>query len=299
MTIGPFNARVRGAAFTRPGAPLLLAIGLLPAIGLLLAGCQVTATELHSQKELSDVTNVFKASRYLVYEGSDERFHYFKETGKFGPLGPTGRFRIAKAQLALDPTAAGSLFTYDQNAGAFRLGQGRQARVIKADFTEPYTREEEKYLATVASLKPHEAAAPSMAKSQAWLQALRWAFHAGHFEEAARYSHELLAMEASASLPDHGSNRIHEAHTFLGLVALKRNDVAEAGRHLLASAEQAPPTPTLTSFGPRKQLARQLALAGQWEVVARYLALCERFWPTETLRAWQAQVQERRVPDTW
>ncbi len=46
-------------------------------------------------------------------------------------------------------------------------------------------------------------------------------------------------------------------------------------------------------------LAKRLARAGQWEVVAHYLRLCERFNSHKPLKAWQASVDHRRLPEGW
>jgi len=280
-------------AVSRWGA--LLPLGLC----FLLSACLHGAKELPDQQALSDVAGDFTASRYLVYDRSDAGYHYFKETGKFGPLGPSAHYRIARSRFPLDGPVTGSVLTYDQNAGTFRLGTGRRGQVVKADFTEKYTREEEGYLAALAALTPFDAAAPSREKSEAWLKAMQWAFHARHFEEAEHYGQDLLAMERGTVLPDQGKNRVHRAHTVLGQIALERGDLAQAGQHLLASAEQAPLTPTITTFGPEMVLARQLARAGQWEVVAQYLRRCERFNSSQPLKAWQAQVEQRRLPEGW
>lgn len=265
---------------------------------LVMAAC-ASVKELHSQEELSDVAGVFAASRYLVYQSSDDRYHYFKEKSKFGPYGPSGEFRILKKHLPLVAPVPDSVFTYDQNAGVFRLRGTVNGQVIKADFTEKYTLEEEEYLKAVTALAPLKDAAPSEKKGQALHRAMRWSFHAGHFEDAERYGLELLALVPQLPVKDqaHGEAHEHIAHTFMGLMAIDRNDLPKAKQHLLASAAESAPTPTLTSFGPNMSLAKALAQRGQWEVVAQYLTLCERFWPRDELRAWRRQIERRRVPD--
>lgn len=282
-------------------SPQARAWACIPGLCLCLAltGCQYGGTELHSQEELSDAAGEFAASRYLVYRGSDDKYHHFQETGKFGPLGPAGKFRISKQMLALPTLAPGALITYDQNQGVFRLRDGGVRHVIKADFVERYTREEERYLKAIDAARPYQAAGPSPQKNLAWHAALRASFDAGHFDEAERHGQELLAMLRDIPRPNDTGDLVHSTHTYLGLIAMKRKDLPGAAQHLLASAEEAQPTPVLTSFGPSMALARELTLAGQWEVVARYLSLCERFWPQEKLRAWREDVENRRAPTNW
>jgi hypothetical protein len=287
------NPGCPSAADARPrpwGAACILGLCLA------LAGCLYGGTELHSQQELSDAAGGFAASRYLVYRSSDDTFHYFQETGKFGPLGPTGKFRIDKRHLALPTLLPGAVITYDQNRGVFRLRDDRGRYEVKTNFVERYTREEERYLKAVAALAPLRAAGSLREKNNAWLEALRGSFAAGHLEEAERYGQELLGLERSASSAELGSSNIHVIHQYLGKIALQRQDLTAAGLHLLASAEETPATPVLTSFGPGMALARDLALAGQWEVVARYLQLCERFWPRRELRDWRLAIEDHRVP---
>ncbi len=276
--------------------PHAVRLACILGLSLALAGCLYGGVELRSQQELSDAAGEFAASRYLVYQGTDDRYHHFQETGKFGPLGPSGKFRIDKRQLDLPTLLPGAVITYDQNRGVFRLRDDRGRYEVKANFAERYTREEEMYQKAVAALAPLQAAGPSWKKSDAWLEALRRAFAAGHLQEAERYGQELLALDRIVSASNPGASNIHIIHQYLGRIALQRQDLHAAGLHLVASAEQTPATPVLKTFGPGMDLARDLALAGQWEVVARYLLLCERFWPRRELRDWRLAIEDHRVP---
>lgn len=288
--MNPIHMRARAGRF-RTGARTLACLLLLS-----MAACAYSDTELHSQRELSDAAGEFAASRYLVYRGSDDKYHHFQETGKFGPLGPTGKYRIDKKLLALPSVLPGAVITYDQNRGVFRLRDERGRHEIKADFVERYTREEEQYLRAIEALKPYREAGPSPQKNQAWHMALRTSYSAGHFDQAGQYGQALLVMLRDSPTTNPQGDLVHSAHTYLGLLAVKRNDLPGAAQHLMASAEEAQPTPVLTSFGPSMALAEQLARAGQWEVVDRYLERCQRFWPKEKVRDWRAEVQSHRVP---
>jgi len=268
-------------------------------LSLSLGACGHFATELRSQEELSDVADEFRASRYLEYQSSDDGYHYFRERGKFGPFGPSRRFKIRNEHLELGAIHPDTVFTYDQNRGVFVVGHGDRQRLIKANFTEKYTREEEEYLAAIAAAMPFTTAAPSPEKRTAWLKLLRRAYHAKRFEHADRYARTLLGMELTGTLPDRGENPVHVVQTILGLIALERNDLVKASRHLLASADLEPPVPAITRSEPSLALARRLAAAGQWGVVAQYLALSEKFWDKKDLDAWRPQIAVHRVPAEW
>ena len=294
------HPRCPGAASARPATEVAAPIGataralscvwalalmlvLSPAQGGLLGG----GVELRSQEELSDAAGEFTASRYLVYRGTDEKFHHFQETGKFGPLGPTGKFRIDKRLMALPDLLPGAVITYDQNQGVFRLRDDRGRQAVKADFVERYTREEERYLKAMAAARRFESAGPSPEKGEAGMALLRAAIESRRLDDAERLGRELLAM----------AYEVHTMHTYLGRIALERKDLEGAARHLVASAEETPATGPLVSFGPSMALAKPMAEAGQWDAVARYLRACQRFWDKPQLRDWQRYIEERRVPD--
>lgn len=274
--------------------------GVLAAMGLslALAGHPGPVIEIESQERWSDVVDVFTASRYVVYDHSDLTHHYFRETGKFGPLGPSARFRIARTLFPMQPVAPGSVITYEQNEGQFVVRDRHGGRsFIKASFRERYTREQELYLKAVDAAVNIPPGPASAQKSEAWLEVLRRAHQAGHLEVAERYAQELLAMERSADLRDPGSNRVHRTHLYLGQLALQRSDEAEARAHLLAAATEARLTPTLMRFGPGMDLAQALWAAGDRDTVIEYFRLCRRFWDDPKLTQWLDRAERGEAPD--
>ena len=93
-------------------------------------------------------------------------------------------------------------------------------------------------------------------------------------------------------------NVVHHGHRLLGLVALAGDDVAEATRRLLASADT-DGSPQLNSFGPNMSLAAALLARGKTEAVLEYFDRCERFWAkaSDHLPDWRSDVQAERDPD--
>src|SRR3954465_6029644 len=80
---------------------------------LLVSEATFATTELFSQKELSRTVDVFRASRYVVYERADNKYYYFREKSKFGLLGPSQRFKISKNLILIKTKAADSVIPYD------------------------------------------------------------------------------------------------------------------------------------------------------------------------------------------
>jgi hypothetical protein len=108
------------------------------------------------------------------------------------------------------------------------------------------------------------------------------------------------ADDASARLlvkaiGDH-ANRKHWAHTALGVLALRKDDVVAAREHLLHSAAVVG-EPRLSSYGPSFLLARELCALGDWQSVDDYLRACGAFWETELLAQWRQNVQSRQLPE--
>jgi hypothetical protein len=57
----------------------------------------------------------------------------------------------------------------------------------------------------------------------------------------------------------------------------RNGPLVQAKEYLLASARTSG-SPQLNSFGPDLQLARELALKGEKDVVLQYIELCRSFW---------------------
>ncbi len=71
--------------------------------------------------------------------------------------------------------------------------------------------------------------------------------------------------------------RSHTANIVLGRIAVKKGDLEEAKRRLLA-AGNTPGSPSLNSFGPNWNLAQELFAKGERDTVLAYIDLCRKFW---------------------
>ena len=97
------------------------------------------------------------------------------------------------------------------------------------------------------------------------------------------------------AIGDH-ANRKHWGHTALGVVALRKGDVAAAREHLLHSAAVVG-EPRLSSYGPSFLLARELCGCGERQPVDDYLRACEAFWETQLLGQWRQELQDGQLPE--
>ena len=88
--------------------------------------------------------------------------------------------------------------------------------------------------------------------------------------EAARLAEQYLATAARYPCDWNYGNAVHNGNSILGLLALHEGRKAESVEYLLA-AGQTPGSPQLNSFGPSLVLARELAMAAEFEAVASYL----------------------------
>jgi hypothetical protein len=123
------------------------------------------------------------------------------------------------------------------------------------------------------------------------------AYAAGDYVRAAGYAGE--ALEAVR----HGvfwwtGDAIHQGNIVLGRLALRRNDIEEAKRGLIA-AGKTPGSSTLASAGPNMQLAKDLLDHGESAAVVEYLQECGSFWEGNRgkLAQWIALVKAGLTPD--
>ena len=84
----------------------------------------------------------------------------------------------------------------------------------------------------------------------------------------------------------------------LGRIAVKKGDVEQANRRLLAAANT-PGSPTLNSFGPNWNLAQELLAKGQRETVLAYIDLCRKFWKMDNgrLDSWASAIRDGGSPN--
>lgn len=125
-----------------------------------------------------------------------------------------------------------------------------------------------------------------------------WAVHQNQLDEAAALGEELLREAEKYPKDWNYGNALHKGHLILGRVALRRNDVAEAKRRLIA-AGQTPGSPQLDSFGPNMTLAEELLQRGEKQVVLDYFDLCAKFWKMDngSLSAWRLMIRNDMAPN--
>ncbi len=114
------------------------------------------------------------------------------------------------------------------------------------------------------------------------------AFAAGDYDRARRYATALLRRGDA-----------HEANMVLGRLALRDGDTAGAEAHLLAMGRVSG-SPSLDTFGPNMQLAKDLLDRGDRQPVLVYFDECARFWTFDhgaKLKQWRALVREGKTPD--
>jgi len=128
--------------------------------------------------------------------------------------------------------------------------------------------------------------------------AARRAFRAGDLPEADKLARELAGLAPKYKQDWNYGNAIQNANQVLGLIALAANDVPEAKKRLLASADSQG-SPQMNSFGPNMQLAKALLEKGEKEVVLEYFQRCQQFWKMgdDRLKSWRESVINGDLPD--
>lgn len=124
------------------------------------------------------------------------------------------------------------------------------------------------------------------------------AFRLEDFTRAKELAEKALALAPLFEDNWNYGNAHHFAHTVLGLLALRVDDLHTAKVELLAAGETRG-SPQLDTFGPTMQLARELLKKGEFEVVLDYLQQCRSFWKMGTvwLDLWEQKMRAGGVPN--
>jgi len=120
----------------------------------------------------------------------------------------------------------------------------------------------------------------------------------GEFETAEKSAREALELLPKVPRDWNYGNVVHDVHTALGRVALKRGQIETAEAELLA-AGRTPGSPQLNTFGPNMTLASELIRAGKRETVIAYFRECRAFWELgdAKLRRWEWMTRWHIPPD--
>ena len=123
------------------------------------------------------------------------------------------------------------------------------------------------------------------------------AFAAADYPRAAGYAEEALAAARNGVFWWTG-DAIHQGNIVLGRLALRKNDIEEAKRFLLA-AGKTPGSSSLASTGPNMQLAKDLLDRGESPTVIQYLQECGAFWDGNRgkLAEWIVLIKAGLKPD--
>jgi hypothetical protein len=123
------------------------------------------------------------------------------------------------------------------------------------------------------------------------------AFAAGDYARAAGYADEALAAARHGVFWWTG-DAIHQGHIVLGRLALRKGDVEEAKRSLVA-AGKTPGSSSLAGIGPNMQLAKDLLDRGETATVVQYLEECTTFWEGNRgkLKEWIVLIKAGLKPD--
>ena len=123
------------------------------------------------------------------------------------------------------------------------------------------------------------------------------AFAAGDYQRALDYADEALAAAKHGVFWWTG-DAIHQGNLVLGRLAMRKGDLEEAKRALVA-AGKAPGTSSLASTGPGMQLAKELLDRGESATVLQYLEECGSFWEGNRgkLAEWIVLIKAGLKPD--
>ena len=129
------------------------------------------------------------------------------------------------------------------------------------------------------------------------------ALAAKDFAKASSYANELMALgQSQQNQPGFGpsiyGNSTHVGNIVLGQIAMVNGNVNSAKEHLL-SAARISGSPTLSSFGPDMQLAKELIEKGERDTAIAYFDLCATFWTNDRgrLQQWKDAVAKGSMPD--
>ncbi len=203
-----------------------------------------------------------------------------------GDLALCRAFYVLPVQRLIENVQAGKYKTFDDAMAAYHHLQADWKRIPQPLLDDATRRQ----AAEVAGLKLPAATQPAVTQPQSTSDAESQHFYAigreivgvytspGSAAEGERLANE--ALQLAAKYPDNlvTLDALNQAHTVLGLVALKKGDLFSAKLELMQSISDRP-SPILNSFGPKLELAAALLARGERQTVLEFLDECARDYP--------------------
>lgn len=152
------------------------------------------------------------------------------------------------------------------------------------------------------AVKVLERAATDDDRFNGLMEAAKLCMNAGRTADADKYANDLL-MLATTRLRNHPQvdEALHDAHLVLGRVALRRNQLEVANRHLLAVAPHANRRGIGLVEYPDMTLAKELLQVGEMKTVVDFIAMLRQRADLISIRPllddWTKDVKEGRAPD--
>ncbi len=126
------------------------------------------------------------------------------------------------------------------------------------------------------------------------------AYREGDFVNTQKFALEYLNLASEFKDNWNYGNAVHIANIYLGLMALRNENVQQAKEYLI-NAGLTPGSPQLNSFGPNMLLAKELLEFGERDVVLEYLDACKSFWlrifRKRFMKMWKRKIRKEEIPD--
>jgi tetratricopeptide (TPR) repeat protein len=203
---------------------------------------------------------------------------------------------IVFSMLSAFQNCAGPSTKLEQSSSASKSPNCQLRAAVQTQTLNP-TAATEKYSAAIAILDKE---ATGDSRFEALANYVNAAINAERFEEAERSAKDIL-HEAHAVKPAvDGGYALHEAHSLLGLLALKKGNFALAKEHFRQAA-QVPTSPRLRALGPNMSLAKALLEKGDCDDVLDYLQSISKLWNDDLAKKssseWMSNIASGQMPD--
>lgn len=124
------------------------------------------------------------------------------------------------------------------------------------------------------------------------------ALAAGDLDKATKYANQMLETAGERENSLYEGDFIYDGNSILGLVAVRKGNIAAAETYLLQAGET-PGSPVLNNVGPDMSLAKELMGYGRRDTVLVFLKECQRFSTSNLspVSQWIQEMEEGKTPD--